>query len=191
MVGLTDKENHGIIPNAFDHIYGCIDDQSNLDKKFLVRCSYVEIYNEEIRDLLGPDPNAKLDLKENPQKGVFVKDLTIITVKSIREIDEMMNKGNSLRIVGQTAMNDTSSRSHSLFTIYIETAETVSTSPSPHVNDTLQNYPSCTDKKQATLQGWQTQPRRLGRLREAEQDASDRHQAQGGHQNQLVPLSPR
>lgn len=125
MVGLTDKENHGIIPNAFDHIYGCIDDQSNLDKKFLVRCSYVEIYNEEIRDLLGPDPNAKLDLKENPQKGVFVKDLTIITVKSIREIDEMMNKGNSLRIVGQTAMNDTSSRSHSLFTIYIETAETI------------------------------------------------------------------
>lgn len=57
----------------------------------MVRCSYVEIYNEEIRDLLGPDPNSKLDLKENSQKGVFVKDLTIITVKSIREIEQMMN----------------------------------------------------------------------------------------------------
>lgn len=91
-----------------------------------MRCAYVEIYNEEIRDLLGDDPNKKLDLKENPQKGVFVKDLTIITVKSVKEIEYMMNQGNSLRKVGQTAMNDTSSRSHSLFTIYIETAETVS-----------------------------------------------------------------
>lgn len=48
-----------------------------------------------------------------------------MTVKSIREIDAMMNTGNSLRQVGKTAMNDTSSRSHSLFTIYIETAETI------------------------------------------------------------------
>ena len=54
-----------------------------MEKRFLVRCSYVEIYNEEIRDLLGPDPNAKLELKENKDKGVFVKDLTILTVKSI------------------------------------------------------------------------------------------------------------
>lgn len=52
-----------------------------------------------------------------------------MTVKSIREIDAMMNTGNSLRQVGKTAMNDTSSRSHSLFTIYIETAETVSKEP--------------------------------------------------------------
>ena len=92
----------------------------------MVRCSYIEIYNEEVRDLLGDDPNKKLDLKENPQKGVFVKDLAIVTVKSIREIYQMINQGNSLRHVGKTAMNDTSSRSHSLFTIYIETAETVS-----------------------------------------------------------------
>ena len=127
MVGLQAKEDQGIIPNAFEHIYGCIDDQANLEKKFLVRCSYVEIYNEEIRDLLGDDPDQKLDLKENKDKGVFVKDLTIITVKSIREIDAVMNQGNRLRKVGQTAMNDTSSRSHSIFTIYIETAETVST----------------------------------------------------------------
>ena len=126
MVGLAAPEHQGIIPNAFAHIYGYIDDEANVEKKFLVRCSYVEIYNEEIRDLLGEDPNKRLDLKENPQKGVFVKDLCIVTVKSIREIEQMMKQGNSLRKVGQTAMNDTSSRSHSLFTIYIETAETVS-----------------------------------------------------------------
>lgn len=128
MLGLADVENQGIIPNAFQHIYGFIDDQSNLEKRFLVRCSFIEIYNEEVKDLLGPNPEAKLDLKENPQKGVFVKDLTIITVKSIREIDQVMQKGNGLRQVGKTAMNDTSSRSHSLFVIYFETAETVSIS---------------------------------------------------------------
>jgi len=126
MMGLPDKENQGIIPKAFEHVYGFIDDQANVEKRFLVRCSYMEIYNEEIRDLLGADPNAKLDLKENKDKGVFAKDLTILTVKSIAEIERMMDKGNSLRQVGKTAMNDTSSRSHSLFTIYFETAETVS-----------------------------------------------------------------
>ena len=127
MAGKHADPNHkGIIPNAFDHIYGCIDDDKNSTKKFLVRCSYVEIYQEEIRDLLGSDPNLKLDLKEDPNKGVYVKDLTILTVKSIKEIDTLMEKGNSLRKVGQTAMNDTSSRSHSLFTVFIETAETVS-----------------------------------------------------------------
>ena len=66
MVGLASKEQQGIIPNAFSHIYGHLDDQANVEKKFLVRCSYVEIYNEEIRDLLGADPNKKLELKEQP-----------------------------------------------------------------------------------------------------------------------------
>lgn len=125
MSGLPDPENQGIIPNAFEHIFGCIDDDGNKDKKYLVRCSYIEIYNEEIRDLLGLNVEQKLDLKEDPNKGVFVKDLSIKTVKSVKEIESFMGKGNSLRKVGATAMNDTSSRSHSLFTIYIETAEHV------------------------------------------------------------------
>ena len=126
MLGLTQPEERGIIPNAFEHIYGYLDDEANAQKKFLVRASYLEIYNEEVRDLLGKDVEKKLDLKEDKSKGVFVKDLTIISVKSVAEIEQLMDKGNGLRKVGQTAMNDTSSRSHSLFTIYIEQAETVS-----------------------------------------------------------------
>lgn len=96
--------------------------------KFLVRCSYLEIYNEEIHDLL--DSNAgkqprKLDLKEDPQKGVFVKDLTQNIVKSIPEIEKAMNFGTNNRKTASTAMNQDSSRSHSIFTIYIETAEDI------------------------------------------------------------------
>ena len=63
----------------------------NQQKKFLVRCSYLEIYNEDIRDLLGKDVDKKLDLKEDPSKGVFVKDLTTCIVKSIPEIEKLMN----------------------------------------------------------------------------------------------------
>lgn len=96
---------------------------------FLVRCSYLEIYNEEIHDLLVEQkPNQqtkKLDLKEDPSSGVFVKDLTCIIVKSIPEIEKAMNFGTNNRKTASTNMNADSSRSHSLFTIYIETGEMV------------------------------------------------------------------
>ena len=53
----NNKSEKGIIPNTFDHIFGCIDDQQKEKKKFLVRCSYLEIYNEMIRDLLAKNQN--------------------------------------------------------------------------------------------------------------------------------------
>ena len=92
----------------------------------MVRCSYLEIYNEDIRDLLGDDIERKLELKENEKKVVYVKDLNIITVSNVAQIAKLMEKGMSVRKVGATAMNETSSRSHSIFTIYIETSEDVS-----------------------------------------------------------------
>ena len=125
MIGLKgDKAERGIIPNAFDHIFGYFDDAKNTKKKFLIRCSYLEIYNEEVRDLLGKNSEQKLDLKEDPEKGVFVKDLNMVIVKSIAEIEHCMDKGTANRKTGETAMNKDSSRSHSIFTIYVETAET-------------------------------------------------------------------
>ena len=120
----------GIIPNCFDHIFGFIDGNKD-GTKFLVRCSYLEIYNEEIRDLLIEPPKhivpgytgpKKLDLKEDPNKGIFVKDLTWLMIKSIPEIEKAMLFGSNNRKTAETDMNNTSSRSHSIFTIYIETA---------------------------------------------------------------------
>jgi kinesin family protein 3/17 len=84
MMGVGTGDQRGIIPSAFDHVYGFIDDSKNNNKKFLVRCSYLEIYNEDIRDLLGEDIEKKLDLKENEKKSVYVKDLSIITVNSVQ-----------------------------------------------------------------------------------------------------------
>lgn len=87
---------------------------------YLLRCSYIEIYNEEIHDLLGKDVKHKLDLKEEPNKGVYVKDLNIITIKTTQELDRYMTLGTHNRSVGETAMNKESSRSHCMFTVYIE-----------------------------------------------------------------------
>lgn len=98
MMGVpNDPKMRGIIPNCFSHIFGCIDDNEE-DKRFLVRCSYLEIYNEEVYDLLvdskkAQGPPVKLDIKESSDKGIFVKDLQQIIVKSIPEMEALMNQG--------------------------------------------------------------------------------------------------
>lgn len=84
-----------------------------------MQCSFIEIYNEEIHDLLGKNIKAKMDLKESPDKGVFIKDLTMTIVKTTAEMERLMDIGFKNRAVRETAMNKESSRSHSLFTIHI------------------------------------------------------------------------
>ena len=85
-----------------------------------MRCSYLEIYNEEIHDLLGKDVKFKMEMKESPDRGVFIKDLTQNIVKSVDEMEKWMNEGTKSRSVGETLMNKDSSRSHSIFTLYVE-----------------------------------------------------------------------
>jgi Kinesin motor domain len=89
----------GIIPNSFQHIFDHISSASNF--QFLVRASYLEIYNEEIRDLLSKDPKNSLELKENLDTGVYVKDLTSFVVKNVTEIDHVMQAGKKNRSTGQ------------------------------------------------------------------------------------------
>lgn len=112
----------GIIPNSFQHIFDYVG-AAEKSLQFLVRASYLEIYNEEIRDLLSKDPKNKLELKENIETGVYVKDLTFFVVKNVTEIDHVMQAGKKNRSVGATLMNATSSRSHSIFTIIVECCE--------------------------------------------------------------------
>jgi kinesin family protein 3/17 len=86
MVGdYSSEDSKGIIPKAFSHIFGYIDSIED-DTRFLVRCSYLEIYNEAILDLLGNDHSAKHDVKEDPDKGIYVQNLTTVIAKSVPEI---------------------------------------------------------------------------------------------------------
>uniref|UniRef100_A0A8C2PCI4 Kinesin-like protein n=1 Tax=Capra hircus TaxID=9925 RepID=A0A8C2PCI4_CAPHI len=119
MQGLPDPACHrGIIPRAFEHVFESVQCAENT--KFLVRASYLEIYNEDVRDLLGTDAKQKLELKEHPEKGVYVKGLSIHTVRSVAQCERIVEAGCKNRSVGCTLMNKDSSRSHSIFTISIE-----------------------------------------------------------------------
>ena len=113
----------GIIPNAFETLFGDIDAVDSTNKNFLVRASFLEIYNENVRDLLGKDQSKTCDLKETPERGVYVKDLTTFVVKSVSEIRKVLEVGKKNRSVGATLMNADSSRSHSIFTVTVETSE--------------------------------------------------------------------
>eukprot|EP00042_Codosiga_hollandica_P055475 m.778932 g.778932 ORF g.778932 m.778932 type:complete len:1027 (+) comp59124_c0_seq13:51-3131(+) len=122
MEGIADDVDHkGITPRAFEHIFQHVAVQANA--KFLVRASYLEIYNENIRDLLGRDAQAKLPLHEHPEKGVYVKDLSMNVVHSVADMIKLQGMGSKNRSVGATAMNADSSRSHSIFTVWIEVSQ--------------------------------------------------------------------
>ncbi|CAF1063497.1 unnamed protein product [Adineta steineri] len=122
MEGIRSKpELRGIIPASFAHIFDSI--AQTTSKQFLVRASYLEIYNESIRDLLSRDQNKRLQLQEHPKEGVHVHDLSSFITKNIQEIEHVMTTGNLNRSTGATNMNEHSSRSHAIFIITVESSE--------------------------------------------------------------------
>ncbi|XP_055957716.1 kinesin-like protein KIF3B [Patella vulgata] len=116
-----DPELRGVIPNSFEQIFQHISRSQN--QQYLVRASYLEIYQEDIRDLLSKDQSKRLDLKERPDTGIYVKDLSSFVTKSVKEIEHVMHVGNQNRSVGATNMNAHSSRSHAIFIVTVECSE--------------------------------------------------------------------
>ncbi|XP_020785387.1 kinesin-like protein KIF3B isoform X1 [Boleophthalmus pectinirostris] len=117
----NDPERRGVIPNSFEHIFTQISRTQN--QQYLVRASYLEIYQEEIRDLLSKDQSRRLELRERTDIGVYVKDLLSFVTKSVKELERVMIVGNQNRSVGATNMNEHSSRSHAIFVITVECSE--------------------------------------------------------------------
>lgn len=113
-------ELRGVIPHAFEHIFNNIKTNSE-ELEYMVVVSYLEIYNEEVRDLLSTEKNpTRLELKENAETGIYVKGLLENVVSSVEEINQVMERGFKNRTVAATLMNQGSSRSHSIFTIKME-----------------------------------------------------------------------
>lgn len=96
-----------------------------------MHCSYIEIYNEEIRDLVSKNPKERLDLKEDPETGVYVKGVSQIPAKDANALLNVSKVGFANRSVGATLMNAGSSRSHSIFMVTVETSKKVSTCLAP------------------------------------------------------------
>jgi len=122
MMGIP--SNPGLIPSLnhdlFSRIQGAVDSGTDKEKvMFLVTVTYVEIYNEVLRDLLNPT-DQKLEIRESTAKGVFIQGVSQVIVKSEEALMKLVQQGSAVRRVAETKMNSESSRSHSVFTIKVE-----------------------------------------------------------------------
>jgi len=110
-----DPDHIGLIPRAIVHIFEGKEAEEDDDTLFDVRVSYIEIYNEEIRDLLGEDVTQKLEIKQDRVEG-----LSVHMVNSIAQVAMLLKQGIANRITSATTMNAHSSRSHAIFTVYLQ-----------------------------------------------------------------------
>ncbi|KAI9683850.1 MAG: Kinesin [Trizodia sp. TS-e1964] len=120
MMGTPDHP--GLIPRTCEDLFERIEANELPGTTYAVRVSYFEVYNEHVRDLLVPrqDPPYYLKIRESPTEGPYIKDLTDAPVKNYSEIMRFMHMGDMNRTVASTKMNDTSSRSHAVFTIMLK-----------------------------------------------------------------------
>ncbi|KAM3824023.1 kinesin-like protein KIF1B isoform 5-T6 [Vipera latastei] len=117
MMGKQEENQAGIIPQLCEELFEKINDNSNEDMSYSVEVSYMEIYCERVRDLLNPKNKGNLRVREHPLLGPYVEDLSKLAVTSYTDIADLMDAGNKARTVAATNMNETSSRSHAVFTI--------------------------------------------------------------------------
>ena len=108
----------GLMDACFDHVFDFIS-ASGKDTQFLVRVSYYEIYNEDIRDLLKKRTGKSLQLKESGPNSVYVKNLSCYVVNNVSELQKLKLVGERQRAIASTNMNMHSSRSHTVFTLTI------------------------------------------------------------------------
>eukprot|EP01117_Protostelium_nocturnum_P014748 TRINITY_DN5644_c0_g1_i1.p1 TRINITY_DN5644_c0_g1~~TRINITY_DN5644_c0_g1_i1.p1 ORF type:complete len:2035 (-),score=923.82 TRINITY_DN5644_c0_g1_i1:31-6135(-) len=116
-------EDKGLIPRICEAMFEKINENRDPNVIFKVEVSFMEIYNETVKDLLNPKNKGKLKVRNHPKIGPYVEDLSKLAVKSFAEIDNLMDEGTKARTVASTNMNATSSRSHAVFTIDFTTAK--------------------------------------------------------------------
>lgn len=111
----------GIIPLTCSELFVRVEDKKAADPNvnFTVEVSYIEIYNEKVRDLLNPKNTGNLRVREHPTLGPYVEDLSKLLVNNYDEMMTLMDEGNKARTVAATNMNETSSRSHAVFTLLL------------------------------------------------------------------------
>ncbi|CAH2983992.1 unnamed protein product [Chilo suppressalis] len=118
MMGRGEDSQEGIIPQICKDLFRRIRQTTSEDLKYSVEVSYMEIYCERVRDLLNPKNKGNLRVREHPALGPYVEDLSKLAVTSYQDIYDLIDEGNKARTVAATNMNETSSRSHAVFTIF-------------------------------------------------------------------------
>ncbi|XP_035790796.1 kinesin-like protein unc-104 isoform X9 [Anopheles albimanus] len=118
MMGKQEESQEGVIPMICKDLFRRIQETESDDLKYSVEVSYMEIYCERVRDLLNPKNKGNLKVREHPLLGPYVEDLSKLAVTSYQDIHDLIDEGNKARTVAATNMNETSSRSHAVFTIF-------------------------------------------------------------------------
>ncbi|XP_065367274.1 kinesin-like protein unc-104 isoform X6 [Calliphora vicina] len=118
MMGKQEEHQEGIIPMICKDLFKRISSTESEELKYSVEVSYMEIYCERVRDLLNPKNKGNLRVREHPLLGPYVEDLSKLAVTSYEDIHDLIDEGNKARTVAATNMNETSSRSHAVFTIF-------------------------------------------------------------------------
>lgn len=118
----TDK-NPGIIPLAIKEIFKLLDEDKSITK-YTLKASYLELYNEQVNDLLNAN-NKNLEIRESAQKGVFVNNLTEVLVTDTDKAMQLLKQGDSVRVIAETKLNEKSSRSHSILRLSLEVNKTI------------------------------------------------------------------
>ncbi|ADV23717.1 Microtubule motor, putative [Cryptococcus gattii WM276] len=123
----TPKSTAGIVPRVLHSLFNILESQA--DTEYSVKCSYVELYNEELRDLLAPEYRGEqsgtggLKLYEDGKKGTMIQGLEETGVRNLKEALGMLDKGVKRRQTAETKMNTESSRSHTIFSITVHVKE--------------------------------------------------------------------
>jgi kinesin family protein 1 len=109
MTLFVDGQDKGIIPLTCSELFERVVTKKAQDPNlnFTVEVSYIEIYNEKVRDLLNPKNTGNLRVREHPSLGPYVEDLSKLAVGSYEEMMTLMDEGNKARTVAATAMNET------------------------------------------------------------------------------------
>jgi len=115
---LGSEEERGLMFITLEELFNKIISNS-ADREYKIKLWYLEIYNENIKDLLSPgDENC--DLREDPQKGTIVSNITELEVSNSKDIMNLLRKGNKNRTQEATNANETSSRSHAILQVLVE-----------------------------------------------------------------------
>ncbi|XP_066531682.1 kinesin-like protein KIF13B isoform X2 [Hoplias malabaricus] len=118
MMGSVDQP--GLIPRLCSSLFERTVQQQREEESFTVEVSYMEIYNEKVRDLLDPKGSRQaLRVREHKVLGPYVDGLSRLAVASYKDIESLMSEGNKSRTVAATNMNEESSRSHAVFNIIL------------------------------------------------------------------------
>ncbi|KAJ2944678.1 hypothetical protein O0L34_g4034 [Tuta absoluta] len=111
------SECQGLIPRICRQLFSRVAAGKESGASYRTEVSYLEIYNERVKDLLASDAGHSLKVREHPKLGPYVQDLSKHLVSDYDDIQECMHRGNLHRTTASTQMNDVSSRSHAIFTI--------------------------------------------------------------------------